>query len=303
LALIGSGPNDDTFSWTRRAFAKLGRGGVNSLWGWALHHYAWNASGHPRAEWYKDKGDALKFDSQQYYSILRDASDMERMIRTHWDVMAESDPQHKEKLVVDEWGVWHAPGTEPFPEALLGQQSTMLDAVVAGITLDTFNRHADKVAMASVAQLVNDLQSLFFAHENRFCVTPTYHVFGLYTAHQGGREVRSVISAPDIHYTWDNQPAVMAGLSSSSSLTGNVLTVTVTNPSMDTSRVAEIVVRGGRLQTTSGVELAAPDVHAHNTFDNPRSVEPHALTVASQGSLLTHTFPPASVTKFQMTLV
>ena len=118
------------------------------------------------------KGDALRFDAEQYYEILREADQMDSFITSQWGVMGEPDRRHHVKLVVDEWGAWYAPGTEPFAEALLGQQSTMRDAVLAGLTLDTFNHHADKVGMAAVAQLVNCLQSLFFAHEDKFCVTP-----------------------------------------------------------------------------------------------------------------------------------
>jgi alpha-N-arabinofuranosidase len=302
LALVGSGPNDDNFGWTRRVFAKLGPSALSNMWGWAMHHYSWNASGHPHAEWYKAKSDALKFDARQYYSILRDAEDTERLIQTHWDVMAESDPGHKVKLVVDEWGAWHAPGTEPFPEALLGQQNTMADAVVAGLTLDMFNRHADKIGMASVAQLVNNLQSLFFAHENRFCLTPTYHVFDMYSPHQTGRSIRTVISAPEIPYTWDGKPAGLGGLSSSASLKGSTLTVTVTNPSLDSVRGAEIVVRGGRLRNSSATVLAAKDIHAHNSFDNPRSVEPAPVATKIDGSVIQHQFPAGSVTKLEVTI-
>jgi alpha-N-arabinofuranosidase len=301
LAAIGSGPNDDNFAWTRRAFAKLGRDGIDRLWGWAMHHYSWNASGHAKAEWYRDKSDALKFDAPQYYAILRGAHDMDRLIRTHWDVMGEFDAAHKVKLVVDEWGAWYAPGTEVFPEALLGQQSTMRDAVVAGLTLDIFNQHADKVAMASVAQLANNLQALFFAHENRFCLTPTYHVFDLYAAHQSGQSVRAVVSAPDLHYSWDGKSEALPGLSCSSSRKGNTLTLTVTNLSMDTNRSTEIVLRGGRVKNLSAVMLAAKDVHAHNSFDDPRAVEPRAVTLAADG-LAAYDFPPASVTKFEIRL-
>ena len=108
--------------------------------------------------------------------------------------MGEFDRAHRVKIVVDEWGSWYTPGTEPFPEALLGQQNTMRDAVLAGMSLDVFNRHADKVGMANVAQLVNCLQSLFFAHEDKFCVTPTGHVFQMYADHQKGQSVRTVLS-------------------------------------------------------------------------------------------------------------
>jgi alpha-N-arabinofuranosidase len=149
------------------------------MWGWSMHRYAWNASGGRTTDWLKGKTDALRFDSGQYYELLHEADLMDSFIASQWNVMGEADPQHHVKLVVEEWGVWYAPGTEPFAEALIGQQSTMLDAVLAGLTVDTFNRHADKVGMAGVAQLVNCLQALFFAPEDKFCVTPTYHVFDL----------------------------------------------------------------------------------------------------------------------------
>jgi alpha-N-arabinofuranosidase len=299
LKVVGSGPNDNEFSWTRRCFNKLQRDGqVHGIWGWAAHHYAWNATGKQKAQWSTGKGDALHFDAEQYYSILRAADEVEGIIQGHWDVMAEYDPQHRIKLVVDEWGAWYAPGTEPFAEALLGQQNTMRDAVVAGLTLDIFNRHSEKVGMSSVAQLVNCLQSLFLAHEDKFCVTPTYHVFALYLAHQGAQSLRTLVSAPHASYTWNGAPATLRGLSSSASLKDKTLTLTVTNPSIDAARDTEIVVRGAKVQSMTGQILSADDVHAHNTFEDANAVRPKSLTLSG----LQFTFPPASVSKFELTL-
>jgi alpha-N-arabinofuranosidase len=227
---------------------------------------------------------------------------MESLIAAHWAVMAESDPRHRTRLVVDEWGAWYASGTEPFSQALIGQQNTMRDAVLAGMTLDTFNRHADKVAMAAVAQLVNCLQSLFLAHEDKFCVTPTYHVFDLYSAHQGGSSVRTVVAAPQTHFARNGTDVAMRGLNGSASVAGNQLTLTVTNPSLDTPREAEISIRGGTPGSVTGMALAAADPHAHNSFENPRAVEPRAVTVALKGGGLVHRFPPASVTKLSFAL-
>jgi alpha-N-arabinofuranosidase len=298
LALVGSGPNDGNVDWTRRFFGKLQKAGtLGRLWGWAMHHYAWNASGGRTRDWFAGKRDAVKFDAEQYYDILREADEMEDLISAHWSVMGEADPRHRTKLVVDEWGSWYAGGTEPFAEALIGQQNTMRDAVLAGLTLDTFNRHADKVAMASVAQLVNCLQSLFLAHEDKFCVTPTYHVFDMYTPHQGAKSVRAVFAAPGTTYSRNGTPAKMRGLNGSASVQGQTLTVTVTNPSMDQAREAEIAVRGGRVKSVAGVQLAAADVHAHNRFEDPRAVEPKSVQVAVKPGGIVHRFPAASVTR------
>jgi len=303
LAFVASGPNDDSVDWTRRFCAKAAKNGVlGRAWGLALHHYAWNASGGRTSDWAAGKGDALKFDAEQYYEILREADRMDSLINAHWNVIAESDPRHHTKLVVDEWGGWYAPGTEPFAEALIGQQSTMRDAVLAGLTLDTFNRHADKVAMANVAQLVNCLQSLFLAHEDKFCVTPTYHVFDLYSAHQGAQSVRAVVAAPENHYTRNGAAASMRGLSASASVNGNRLTLTVTNPSFDRAREVEIALRGGNARSAAAVTLAAADPHAHNSFAEPRAVEPQAASVTLNGNVLVHAFPPASVTRITVEL-
>ena len=301
LALVGSGPNGGNLAWTRRFFEKAG-GSLRRMWGWALHHYSWNASGGRTTNWFEGKRGALDFDAEQYYEILREGSLMESLIESHWSAMGEFDRQHHVKLVVDEWGAWYAPGTEPFAEALLGQQNTMRDAVLAGLSLDTFNRHADKVAMANVAQLVNCLQSLFLAHEDKFCVTPTYHVFDMYASHQRAQAVRALFSSPAVSYTRNGKPASLPGLSGSASLNGNEATLTVTNPSLDQAREAEIAFRGGTPRSVKAVTLAASDARAHNSFEAPRAVEPKQETVTLRGPVVVHRFPPASVTKLEVSI-
>ena len=56
-------------------------------------------------------------------------------------------------------GCWFTvePGTNP---GFLYQQNTVRDALVAGITLNIFNKHCDRVKMANLAQMVNVLQSV-----------------------------------------------------------------------------------------------------------------------------------------------
>lgn len=300
LQLVGAGPNSGDLEWSRKFFQKVGPG--VRMWGWALHHYSWNASAGRTTNWDLGKRDALRFDEEQYYEMLRECLKMEDLIENHWRVMGEVDRAHRVKLVVDEWGSWYAPGTEPFADALIGQQNTMRDAVLAGMTLDIFNRHADKVAMAAIAQLVNCLQSLFLAHEDKFCVTPTYHVFDLYTAHQGGQSVRSLISAPKASYSRNGATELLPGLSSSASKKGNTLVVTLTNPNQKTAREVEVVLRGATASQVQAVTLAAADAHAHNSFANPNAVQPGAGKASVSGGRVLVTLPGASVTKLTVTL-
>lgn len=85
-------------------------------------------------------------------------------------------------------------------------------------------------------------------------------------------------------------------------MNGNQLTLTATNPSIDRPREAEILIHGGTARAVAGVTLAASDPRAHNTFADPRAVEPKPVAVTLKGSSLIHQFPPASVTKLTVTL-
>jgi alpha-N-arabinofuranosidase len=272
------------------------------MWGWALHHYSWNVSGGRTNDWRQGKGDAVNYSEEEWYELLREADRMETLITDHWNVMGEIDRTHRVKLVVDEWGTWFKPGSEVHNTHLLGQQSTIRDAVLAGLTLDTFHRHADKVGMAAIAQLVNCLQSLFLAHEDKFVLTPTYHVFDMYSAHQGKGAVRTIFSSPRSNYSRNGQPATIRGLMGSASLDGKRLLLTATNPDLKAIREAEISVRGGTIKSVRATSLTATDTHAHNTFADPNRVEPKAAQSVQSSSIVIHRFPPASVTKLEIDL-
>lgn len=304
LAFIGSGPNGGDLGWSRRFFGKLAeKGGFGRMWGWALHHYSWNVSQGRTSDWYQGKGDGLAYPDAEYYELLAEADKMESLLTSHWSVMGEFDRQHRVKLVVDEWGAWYKPGTELHNTHLLGQQNTMRDAILAGMTLDTFHRHADKVAMANIAQLVNCLQSLFFAHEDKFAVTPTYHVFDLYQAHQGAESLRTLVSAPRSTYLRAGSPATIRGLSASASRRDKQVVVTVTNPDLKQTRETEITLRGATIREIKVTTLGDGDARAHNTFANPHAVELRAGNATRRNNgVVTCSFAPASVTRLQITL-
>jgi alpha-L-arabinofuranosidase len=305
LSFIGSGPAGDDWNWTRGFFEELvrkGKGQLRSLFGWTLHHYAWNLSRGRTDDWEQGKGDALKFEAVDWYELLREGGRMESFINGHWQAMGEIDSEHLVQLVVDEWGAWYRPGSEATPGNQLEQTPTLRDAVLSGMTLDIFNRHPEKVAMANCAQLINCLNSLYLAHENKFCVTPVGHVFSLYAAHQGGQAVRTVFSAPTVNYDRDGKPASFWGLNGSASLHDKELVLTVVNPHVSEAREAEIGIRGASLKSATVTTLTHSDIHAHNSFEQRDVVKPQTKTLEVQGRILTYTFPPASVTKLALLL-
>jgi alpha-N-arabinofuranosidase len=306
LSFIGSGPSGGDLGWTRRfltALTEKGEGSLGSLWGWALHHYSWNVSRGATTDWNAGKGDAVDFTSDEWYELLNEADRMESLITGHWAVMGEVDRRRCVKLVVDEWGAWHRAGTEVDPSHLFGQQSTMRDALLAALTLDTFHRHADKVVMANVAQLVNCLHSLFLAQGDRFLATPTFHVFETYGAHVGGQSVRAVFSAPRISYERINGGGSFWGLAGSASVKDRKLTLTMVNPHVSEVREVEIAVRGASPSAARTTTIAAPDIHAHNTFDRPDVVRPRQERGdAARAGRLVHRLPPASTVRLTIDL-
>lgn len=293
LRFIAAGPSGNDRTWTRRFFEKIAeRNELGRLWGWALHHYCSSPD-----------GEAVDYDDRAWFELLDSANRMETLVTNHWQVMGEIDRQHRVKLVVDEWGSWHGMTTNVRPTDLFGQQSTMRDALVAGLTLDTFNRHSDKVAMANIAQLVNCIQSLFLAAEDRFLVTPTYHVFDMYKGHQGATSVRTLVSSPGVGWTdRDGNARSLQALDGSASRRDGTLLVTVTNRDPTQALSAEIALRGLSARDLRATTLTHADIRAHNTFDAPRTVTPTTRSSDASGPVLSHTFPAASVTALEITV-
>ena len=304
LKFIASGANGDDYNWTRGFFSKSAEKGnwvFDRMWGWAIHHYSWNASGGRTWDWVKGKSDALNFDNEQYYNLLQEANKMETLLSEHWRIMGEFDRAHRTKFVVDEWGSWHSSGTEIGDNYLLSQQLTMRDALVSSLTLDTFIRHADKVVMANAAQLINCLHSLFLAYEDKFVLTPNYHVFEMHLPHMEAESVRTEFFAEPIAYSRNEKPSTLVGLAGSASVKGKTLTLTVSNPHISEAHESELNLRGGSVKSGTA-RILSGDIHAHNSFENPKAVMPRDVAFDVK-SPLKFTFPPSSVTRLQMELV
>lgn len=305
LDLIGAGPNGNDKQWTQKFFEEIYTGHPYrnpDFKGWSIHHYASNLSRGKTKDWVLGKGDALQFEAIDWYELMRECHRVEEIMMDQWAIMGEYDPQHKVKLVVDEYGPWYRQGTEVDPTHLFGQQVTVRDALATALTLDAFNRHADKVSIATCAQLINNINALFLCHEDRFFETPNFHVFDMYSAHQGGQSLRAEFAAPEIHYDRDGKPASFWGLNGSASRKGNVVTLTMVNPALTSPSETQVALRGVSVARATGVVLASDDMHAHNTFENPNAVKTAPLAVTVNGDMLNVTIPAASVTKLEITL-
>ncbi len=277
LYLIAAGPDGNNLDWTRRFFARWADGQKAPIHGWAPHYYC-GTTGH-----------ALEFTADQWYEQLHKANQMEQLILDQWSALAAFAPKRSIKLVIDEWGSWHPEGTEINKRHLFEQMGTLRDALVAALSLDTFNRHADKVDMANVAQLVNNLHSLFLADGDRFVATPTFHVYAMYRPHQGAQSVRTLIEAPEVSFRAGGakrQLFRLAGAASRSGPKGATLTLVHSHA----SEPAEVVLRlrgatAGQLRHTV---LAHTQLNAHNTFEQPMTVVPKRADLSARRRAALH---------------
>lgn len=269
LYKIACGPNTDDYSWTETVMKTLSPavpGNADLMGGISLHYYTVPGS-------WENKGSATDFSREEYYRTIKKAWYMDELVRRHSDILNQYDPEKKLGLIVDEWGSWYdvEPGTNP---GFLYQQNTMRDAVLAGITLNIFNQHSDRVRMANIAQLVNVLQSVILTDGSRMLLTPTWHIFRMYSDHQDASLLESYLE----NETVGTKDSAIPMLSQSVSMSKDgSINVTLVNASDNKNETVNIIAVEQKISAVHGSMLAG-DMHAHNTFDEPEKVKAEEFT-------------------------
>lgn len=257
LFRIASGASGDDYHWTETLMKNIPH---NLMDGVALHHYSvinWN-----------EKGPSTGFNQFHYFRIIEEAWKMDELVRRHSTIMDKYDPKKKVALIVDEWGGWYEveKGTNP---GFLYQQNTMRDAVIAGLTLNIFNNHADRVRGANLAQIVNVLQAVILTKEEKMILTPTYHVMKMYNVHQDATLIPMSFESPKYEYEGKKLDAISGSASKSADGTVNI---SLTNVDYSKSHEVVIQLRGEEFSKISSEIISSSDVNDHNTFDAPNKV-------------------------------
>lgn len=261
---IGCGSNGSDFNWTKVLMEK----GRNNMDGLSLHYYTL-----PTGSWDK-KGPATNFEEDQYFSALKRGLYMDELVTKHSEIMDQYDKDKKVDLLVDEWGIW----TDSEPGTLAGhlfQQNSMRDALIASSSLDILNKHADRVKMANIAQIVNVLQAMILTEGNKMVLTPTYHVFKMYNVHQDATLLPSNLTTEQYKLGDDQIPA----LSSSASVdkSGKIhVTISNLNPTKEIKLTLNLTGKGFN-KVNSGTVLTATAFNSFNSFDKPQTVSPVAF--------------------------
>ena len=258
---IGCGSNGSDYNWTKVLMEK----GRNHMDGLSVHYYTIAGEG------WNNKSAATGFDEKLYFSGLKKGLFMDELVTRHSAIMDQYDRDKKIPLLVDEWGIWTdvEPGTNP---GHLFQQNSMRDALIAATTLDILNRHCDRVKMANIAQIVNVLQSMILTKGNQMILTPTYHVFKMFTVHQDATFLPSGLICEKYELNNEQIPAI----SSSASVDKNgKIHVTLSNLNPKKEIKLDVNLKGKVFsKVSSATVLTAPEFNSVNTFDKPNMVAP-----------------------------
>ena len=275
---IAAGANAEDYRWTEVMMAVAGR----RMDGLSFHYYTV-----PTGNW-GAKGSATVFGEDQWFSTLQRTMRMEELITKHALVMDKAEAETKggrgpgvDKrvgLVIDEWGTWYdvEKGTEP---GFLYQQSTLRDAIVTALNFHIFQRHADRVVMANIAQTVNVLQAMILTDKDRMLRTPTFWVFEMFKVHQGGTFLPVQLEAPD--YPFGAEKIPMLSASATRAADGSAVHLSLANTSPAQALTLTVKLSGLAPKSVTGRILTAPAMNAHNTFEAKDAVRPAAFTGAT----------------------
>jgi alpha-L-arabinofuranosidase len=285
---IAVGPGGGESRWTEWTDAIM-KAYQNHTWSWdmnglSMHYYTvvkWPPS-------YASVG----FGETEYAQILKSTLEMNDLVEKHSAIMDKYDPQKKVALVVDEWGGWYAPlpGSNP---GFLAQQNSLRDAVLAALNLNIFARHADRVRMANIAQMINVLQAMILTDKEKMVLTPTYFVYKMYVPFQDATFIPVTFDAGT--YTHDSITLPRIDAIAAKDKSGK-LWLAITNVDPNQSVEIEISLAGINAKSAAGETLTAPKVDSVNAFDAPNTVVPKPVSAKAQDGKLTLELAPKSVT-------
>ncbi len=279
--IIASGGNGDETKWVEVLTTMVER----DMDGISHHYYTL-----PTGDWSK-KGNSIAFPEEEWISTLSRTLRMDEFVTNNVKILDANDPKGKVGFYVDEWGTWYdpEPGREP---GFLYQQNTIRDALVASVNFNIFHKHARRVHMSNIAQMVNVLQAMILTDGPKMALTPTYHVFQMYIPFQGATVLPTEITTPDYSLGKFAVPGV--SVSAARDTTGN-LQLALANLDPKREAVVKVNLQGANVTSAQGRVLTAKQMDAHNTPAAPEVVTPVKISGKKEGGVLTLRLPAKSV--------
>ena len=241
-------------------------------------------------------------------SFLASAVDMDRFIEA---VVATADhvgsargSSKRIDISFDEWNVWYidrvasvkptAIDDWPVAPRLLEDVYSVLDAVVFGGLLISLLKHADRVASASLAQLVNVIAPIMTEPGGPAWRQTTFFPFAITSRLARGTAVRVPIEAPTIATAvYGEVPAVDAVATHDAD--SGATAIFAVHRGRDEPVELMIDVSGlGEVEVVESHLLHDGDLSAQNTLGEPERVRPGTAQARVHDGILHLTLPPVS---------
>lgn len=236
-------------------------------------------------------GPGKEFSEHQYYRLLEEADDTERVIVSTREMLDGMQGNHRIGIALDEWGVWHSEARPWGPDSSgtmtpdYEQACTLRDAIATAAVLEVFHRQCKALSMANLAQIVNVLHAPIRTRGDAMWLTPTYHVFRLHAPHVGAEALRTDVVGSLL-------PTGFRAVSATSTRREGNLACTVTNRHLTESQTVRVAASG---RVVSAEILTGPSASAENSASDPELVSTSELDCKCENDGITFKMPAHSV--------
>jgi alpha-N-arabinofuranosidase len=205
-------------------------------------------------------------------------------------------------LSFDEWNVWYRRNTEADMNGLRKENPHLVeevynleDALVVGGLIISLLRHSDRVRVACLAQLVNDIAPLVTNAEHVLRQT-IYYPYAWALQYAKGNALSLVVESDAYDVPGIGRVPYLDAAGTFEPENGST-TLFLLNRDVLKARELEIIWRDN---TPARVEecqvMTGPDLKAINTFDAPKRVVPQRLDPPKPGARMTFELPAHSFT-------
>jgi alpha-N-arabinofuranosidase len=269
---------------------------VGKVDGVEIHDYVYHPSDIPNTG----------FTDAQYYDVVNAANKgqigprIDRILQT----LNQYDPNNTIKIYEDEWGDW----LEPIPGGDgWQQQGTVMDAISAAESLHLFMQHADRYAMAGLAQGINVIHSLLLTRssDGALVKTPTFYVWKMFLPHHRSNAKWSPNTLTSENITGNGQTFPVLSAGSTVDSTGKV-NISLANVDLVNTRTIKITVNSSKTGYTvsSAQVVTGPAKDSVNDFAQTEKVNIQPLAGSScsgSGKTVQVTLPAKSVVMLSLT--
>ncbi|WP_379145068.1 alpha-N-arabinofuranosidase [Paenibacillus sp. sgz500992] len=216
-------------------------------------------------------------------------------------IKAKKKSRKKIYLSMDEWNVWKSQGSSRAeqhwqvapPE--FEDVYTLEDALVVGCCLISLLKHADRVKMACIAQLINVIAPIMTENGGPLWQQTTYYPYMHASVYGRGTVLHPLISSPKYDSKDFTDVPYLEAISVYNEELNEVTVFAVNRHLAEGLELAVDLRSFGAVTVLQHTVLEHEDIHATNTRSNPGTVLPHDRgTATADGGRVSALLPKAS---------